>query len=81
MKFSKKFSYRNLDGMFRLILLIYGRIMREYLWKFMYDNLKYSMIVNLTKSRFLEHFQKIELVDWYWLGIFHDAWRIPPLIM
>ena len=29
MKLSKKFSHRNIDGMFRLILLIYGRIMKK----------------------------------------------------
>ena len=31
MKLSKKFHHRNFDGTFRLILLIYGRIMKKYL--------------------------------------------------
>ena len=35
MKLNKKISQRNIDGMFRLILLIYGRIMKNYLLKFM----------------------------------------------
>ena len=35
MKFSKKSSHINIDGIFRLLLLIYGRIMKQYLSKFM----------------------------------------------
>ena len=35
MKLSKKSSHINLDGIFRLLLLIYGRIMKQYLSKFM----------------------------------------------
>ena len=49
--------------MFKLILMIYGRIMVKYLSKVIYDNLKNAMIVNLTKNIFLQQVQKIELTD------------------
>ena len=42
---------RNLDGIFRLILLIYGENMKKYVSKFMKKNLRNSM----TKNRFLQH--------------------------
>ena len=35
MKLSKKTNDRNLDGIFRLILLIYGENMNKYVSKFM----------------------------------------------
>ena len=38
MELSKKINQRNLDGLFRLILLIYGRIMKKYLSKFIWEN-------------------------------------------
>ena len=34
MKLSKNFSHGNLDGMFRLILLLYGKVMKKHLSKF-----------------------------------------------
>ena len=49
--------------MFRLILLIYDRIMKNYLSQFMRDNLRNSIIVNLTKKRFLQQVRGIELIN------------------
>ena len=67
---SEKFSHRNLDDVFRLILLIYGRIMKEtYMSKFMLDNLRNSMIINLKQNRLLQQPLKTELINWHWLGI------------
>ena len=57
MKLSKKSSHINLDGIFGLLLLIYGRIMKQYVSKFMQDNLSNSMIVNLTTD-FCNRFRK-----------------------
>ena len=34
-KLSKKINDRNLDGIFRLILMIYGKNMKKYVLKFM----------------------------------------------
>ena len=34
MKLTKKFGHRNLDGMFRLTLLIYGRVTKKIFSKF-----------------------------------------------
>ena len=62
MKLSEKSTHRNLDDMFRLTLLIYGRNMKKIMSKFMQDNLRNSMIVNLRKNRFLQQVQKIELI-------------------
>ena len=62
MKLNEKSTHRNLDDMFRLILLIYGRNLKKIMAKFMQDNLKNSMIVNLRKNRFLQQVQKIELI-------------------
>ena len=53
MKLSKEFDHRILDGVFRLILLIYGKKSEKYVSKFMQAYLRNSMIVNLTKNRFL----------------------------
>ena len=59
MKLSKKkINDRNLDGIFRLILLIYGKNMKN-MSKFMQNNLRNSM----RKNRFLEHVQKIEHIN------------------
>ena len=58
MKLSKKIRHRNLDGMFRLLLMSYGRIMKKYLSKFMQENLRNSSIVNLTKIDFYNSFSK-----------------------
>ena len=49
--------------MYRLILLIYGENTKQYLSKFIYDNLRSSMIVNLPENRFLQQVQKIELTS------------------
>ena len=35
------------------------------------------MIVNLTKNRFLQQVQKIELINWEWTGIHYAAQRKP----
>ena len=51
MKLNKKLSHRYLDGTFRLILLIYGRLMKKYLLKVMQDNFGNSIIINLTKKK------------------------------
>ena len=59
MKLSKKKYDRNLDGIFRLILLIHGKNMKEYVPKFMQNILRNSM----TKSRFLQHVQKTEHIN------------------
>ena len=59
MELSKKFSHRNLDGIFGLTLLIYGKNMKKRVTKF---NLGNSIIVNLTSDRFLQQVQKIELI-------------------
>ena len=64
MKLIKNFSHINLDGIYRLILLIYGRIMKKkkiyiyiYISKFMLDNLRYSTIIDLSRNRFLQQVQ------------------------
>ena len=36
---------------------------KKYFSEFMYDNLKVSMIVNLTENRFLQQVQKIEMIN------------------
>ena len=41
--------------------------------KFMEDNLKNSMIVNLTKNKFFQQVQKIELISWEWFRILHAS--------
>ena len=64
MKISKNFSHRNLDCMFRIMILIYGEKKNEkkYVSKFMQDNMKDSMIIiNLTKNRIWQQVQKIKL--------------------
>ena len=48
---------------------------KKYLSKFMYDNLKDSMIVNLTENRFLQQVQKIEFINWDLFGIYYAARR------
>ena len=58
MKSSKKINDRNLDGIFRLILLIYGENMKKYVSKFMQNILRNSM----TNNRFLKHVQKTERI-------------------
>ena len=60
-KLSNKFSHRNLY-MFSLKLLIYGEKQQQnFRPKFIYDDLRNSFIAILTKNRFLQHVQKIEL--------------------
>ena len=60
MKLGKKLSHRNLDGIFRVTLLIYGeKNTKKSMSEFMQDNLRISMVVNLTKNRFLRQVQKI----------------------
>ena len=59
MKSSKKINDRNLDGIFRLILLIYGENMKKYVSKFMQNILRNSM----TNNRFLKHVQKTERIN------------------
>ena len=67
-KFSNKFSHRNLY-MFSLKLLIYGEKQQQnFRPKFIYDDLRNSFIAILTKNRFLQHVQKIELRNRGWLG-------------
>ena len=58
-KLSKKVNDRNLDGIFRLILMIYGKNMKKYVLKFMQNNLRNSM----TKNRFLQHVQKTDDIN------------------
>ena len=49
----KKCSHRNLGGMFRWMLLIMGEIIQKnYLSKLMSDNIRDSIIVNLTENKF-----------------------------
>ena len=55
----KKINDRNLDGIFRLILMIYGKNMKKYVLKFMQNNLRNSM----TKNRFLQHVQKTDDIN------------------
>ena len=54
---------KNLDGMFRLILLIYCSIIKKKMSEFIYDDLKNSMIVNVTKNLFLQQVEKTELIN------------------
>ena len=52
----KKTNDRNLDGIFRLILLIYGENIKKYVSKFMQNILRNSV----TKNRFLQNtFRKL----------------------
>ena len=48
--------------MFRLISLIYCSIMKN-MSEFLYDDLKNSMIVNVTKNLFLQQVEKTELIN------------------
>ena len=59
MKASKNFNDRNLDSIFRLILVIYGKNMIKYVSKSKQDNLRNSMTIN----RFLQEVQNIELIN------------------
>lgn len=62
MKVSKNFSHRNLDGLFRIMLLTLERKkIKKYVSKFMQANMRDSMIINLTKIRILQQVQKIKL--------------------
>ena len=56
MKLSKTFSQRNLNGMYSIDL----EENYEKISTFMQGDLRYSIIVNLTKNRFLQHVQKNE---------------------
>ena len=49
--------------MFRLILLIYCSIIKKKMSEFIYDYLKNSMIVNVTKNLFLQQVEKTELIN------------------
>ena len=49
--------------MFRLILLIYCSIIKKKMSEFIYDDLKNSMIVNVTKNLFLQQVEKTELIN------------------
>ena len=74
---AKKCSHRILNGMFRLILLIYlaKYAKKKHLSKFMQDKLRDSIIVKLTENRFLQMVQKIELIKWDWSEIHYAAQR------
>ena len=73
----KKINYRNFDGIFRLILQVYGKNMKKYVSKFMQNTLRNSM----TRNRFLQHVQKTCLdfcnmfINWEWFGIPHAPQR------
>ena len=54
----KKFSDRNFDVIFRLMLLIYGENMKK-LSKCMQNNLRNSM----TKNRYLQRVQRTEYIN------------------
>ena len=56
MKLSKTFNQRNLNGMYSIDL----EENYEKISTFMQGDLRYSIIVNLTKNRFLQHVQKNE---------------------
>ena len=58
-KLSKKINNRNLDGIFRLTLMIYRKNMKKYVSKFMLNNSRNSM----TKNRILQHVQKTEHIS------------------
>ena len=56
----KLFVLYNLDGVFRLILLIYGQTKYEkYESKHMWDNLRNSVVASLTKIDFCNRFRKL----------------------
>ena len=55
----KKINDRNLDGIFRLILMIYGKKMKKYVSNIIQNVLKNFM----AKNRFLQHVQKTEHIN------------------
>ena len=56
--------YKNIGVMLGLLIYEGKYSKKKYLSKLIKDNLKDSMIVNLTENRFLQHVQKIELINW-----------------
>ena len=54
-----------------------GENAKKYLSKFMWDNLRDSMIVYLTENKLLQQVQNIELINWKWFGIHCAAQRKP----
>ena len=64
MKLSKNFNDRNLDGIFKLILLIYRKKYEKICVKIYVGYFKELRdIVNQTKYRFLQQVQKTELIN------------------
>ena len=62
MKLSKKLNHRNLDDMFRLILLIYGKKFKKACVKIYLRYFKEFHDSKFDKKRFLQQVQKIELI-------------------
>ena len=56
--------YKNIGVILGLLISEGKYSKKKYLSKLIKDNLKDSMIVNLTENRFLQHVQKIELINW-----------------
>ena len=56
--------YKNIGVILGLLICEGKHSKKKYLSKLIKDNLKDSMIVNLTENRFLQHVQKIELINW-----------------
>ena len=56
--------YKNIGVILGLLICEGKYSKKKYLSKLIKDNLKDSMIVNLTENRFLQHVQKIELINW-----------------
>ena len=56
--------YKNIGVILGLLIYEGKYSKKKYLSKLIKDNLKDSMIVNLTENRFLQHVQKIELINW-----------------
>ena len=56
--------YKNIGVMLGLLIYEGKYSKKKYLSKLIKDNLKDSMIVNLTENRFLQHVRKIELINW-----------------
>ena len=71
MKLRKKLSQRNLDGMFRLILLIYGKIMKKVSVKIYTEQFKKFHECKFEKKWSLPEVQKRETINWDLFGILH----------
>ena len=71
---AEAWSYlKNISVILGLLIYEEKHSTKKYLPKFVYDNLKDSMIVILIENRFLWQVQKIELINWDWLGINYAA--------